>query len=265
MKGFFPLASGSKGNAIYLETEEAKILIDAGISGRAIKNKLNEIGVALEDIDAILVTHDHFDHIQGLRVLAYRLGIPVLANNETAKGIVQTFHDCPKFKIFTTGEPFQFADMEINPFSVRHDTVDPVGFTIKTCGLKLGFCTDIGVVTSMVRHQLKECDYLYLEANHRPEMVHACSRPMSYKTRVLGSGGHLSNEECGALLCEIAHEHLKHVHLAHLSQECNSPEIALNTVSEILNKEGISLNISTAPQEKIGRAIHFDSLYPGCV
>src|SRR5262245_42010240 len=108
MQGFCPLASGSKGNCIYLGTKGTKILIDAGISAKAAKEKLAQINVDLADIDAILISHEHTDHIQGLKVLAYRMGIPVLANNETAKGIVNAFHDCPKFKIFSTGETFEF-------------------------------------------------------------------------------------------------------------------------------------------------------------
>src|ERR1700733_10653479 len=134
-KGFCPLASGSKGNAIFLRTSTKKILIDAGISAKALESKLAQIDVNLSEIDAILITHEHTDHILGLRVLAFKMGIPIFANNETAKGIVEAFHDCPKFKIFSTGEPFEFGDMEIHPFSVPHDTLDPVAFTIKTDNL----------------------------------------------------------------------------------------------------------------------------------
>lgn len=257
MKGFCPLASGSKGNCIYLGTDRTKILIDAGLSGKAIQNKLAEINVDLADIDAILITHEHTDHIQGLKVLACRLGIPVFANHETAKGIVETFHDCPKFKIFSTGETFEFGDLEIHPFSVQHDTLDPVAFTIKVDNLKLGFCTDLGFVTSLVQNQLKECDYLYVEANHQISMVHSSARPMIYKQRVLGRTGHLSNEACGNLLAEIASSKLKHVHLAHLSSECNTPETALNVVREILKGKGIDLDICVAPQEMISKAIRF--------
>lgn len=261
MHGFCPLASGSKGNCIYLGTPHTKILIDAGISGRAIKNKLAEINVDLADIDAILITHDHSDHIQGLKILAYRMGIPVFANHETAKGIVHTFHDCPKFKIFSTGETFEYADLEIHPFSVQHDTIDPVAFTIKTSHLKLGFCTDLGFVTSLVKNQLRECDYLYMEANHQPSMVHACPRPMVYKQRVLSHSGHLSNEACGDLLSHVAHSNLKHVHLAHLSSECNTPEKALSVIKEILEKRGIQLDMCIAPQSKISKCIHFEEMH----
>lgn len=257
MIGFCPLASGSKGNCIYLGSANTKILIDAGLSAKAITLKLEEIGVDIAAIDAILITHEHGDHITGLKVLAYKLGIPVLANHETAKGIVESFHDCPRFKIFSTGETFSFGDLEIHPFSVQHDTLDPVAFTIRVNGLKLGFCTDLGFVTTLVSNKLRDCDYLYIEANHQPSMVHASPRPMVYKQRVLSRTGHLSNEACGNLLSQIAHSGLKHVHLAHLSSECNTPDVALNVVRGILETHGIRLDISIAPQEQLGRAIAF--------
>lgn len=257
MKGFCPLASGSKGNCIYVGTQHTKVLIDAGISTKSIKSKLAEINVDLADIDAILITHEHGDHIQGLKVLANKMGIPVFANSETAKGIVEYLHDCPKFKIFSTGETFEFGDIEIHPFSIQHDTLDPVAFTMQINDLKLGFCADLGYVTSLVQHQLRDCDYLYLEANHQVSMVHASPRPMIYKQRVLSRLGHLSNESCGQLLCEIAHPKLKHVHLAHLSSECNTHETALSTIKGILEAKGINLEMCVAPQDKIGKAIHF--------
>lgn len=257
MKGFCPLASGSKGNCIFVGTAQTKILIDAGISAKATKEKLAEINVDLSEIDAILVTHEHSDHISGLKTLAFKYGIPVLANQETAKGIVEALHECPKFKIFTTGESFEFGDLEIHPFSIQHDTLDPVAFTIRTAGLKLGFCADLGFVTSLVQHHLQACDYLYVEANHQPSMVHASARPMIYKQRVLSRSGHLSNEACGELLAHVAHPRLKHVHLAHLSSECNTPETALSVIQTLLNAHGITLDMCTAPQDRISKAIHF--------
>lgn len=257
MKGFCPLASGSKGNCIYLGTGSTKILIDAGLSAKSIIAKLNEINVDIQDIDAILVSHEHGDHIQGLKVLGLRMGIPILANTETAKGIVETFHDCPKFKVFSTGETFEFGDLEIHPFSIQHDTLDPVAFTIRTGNLKLGFCTDLGFVTTLVSNHLQGCDYLYVEANHQPSMVHASSRPMVYKQRVLSRTGHLSNEACGNLLAHVAHKGLKHVHLAHLSSECNSKEVALQVIQGILAEKNIQLDMCVAPQDKISRAFTF--------
>lgn len=257
MIGYCPLASGSKGNCIYVGTPQCKILIDAGISTKQIRLRLAEIGVDLADIDAIFITHEHTDHILGLKLLALKLGIPVFANSETAKGIISYLHDCPKFKIFTTGESFNFADLQVHPFSIQHDTLDPVAFTIRLDDLKLGFCADLGFVTSLVQHQLQGCDYLYLESNHKPEMVHASPRPMVYKQRVLGRSGHLSNEACGELLTKISHPGLKHVHLAHLSGECNTKETALTTVSGILENQSMKLDLSIAHQEKISHPILF--------
>lgn len=257
MVGFCPLASGSKGNSIFVGNKNTKILIDAGISTKAIKLRLEEINVDISDIDAILVTHEHTDHIQGLKVLAYKLGIPILANNETAKGIASYFGSCPKFKIFSTGETFEFGDMEIHPFTIQHDTLDPVAFTIKVDNLKLGFCADLGFATTLVRKQLCDCDYLYIEANHEPSMVHASPRPMVYKQRVLSRTGHLSNQACGELLLEVAHCGLKQVHLAHLSSECNSPEKALSVITGILQSKGMHLDMCVAPQHKVGQAVYF--------
>lgn len=261
MKGFCPLASGSKGNSIYIGTEQTKILIDGGISRKVAEQRLREINVDLADIDAILVTHEHTDHIQGLKGLALKMQIPVFANHETAKGIVAALGECPKFKIFTTGESFEFRDLEIDPFSIPHDTPDPVGFTIKTGSLKMGFCTDLGYPTALVRAKLRDCDYLYVEANHEPERVHASSRPLIYIRRVLGDTGHLSNGACGHLLASVHHPHLKHVHLAHLSSECNSPETALMVVKTILEQHGIGVEMSVAFQDRISKAILFNSPY----
>ena len=166
MIGFCPLASGSKGNCIYLGTDKTKILIDAGLSGKAIKNKLDEINVDISEIDAILVSHEHSDHILGIKALTSQYRIPVFANSETAKGILEYVDQSPKFKIFTTGDTFEFKDLEIHPFSIQHDTLDPVAFTLHTMGLKIGVCTDLGFATSLVEHNLKNCDHLYIEANH---------------------------------------------------------------------------------------------------
>ncbi|MFZ0565142.1 MAG: MBL fold metallo-hydrolase, partial [Chlamydiales bacterium] len=168
-----------------------------------------------------------------------------MANAETAKRIYEIFNACPKFKIFTTGETFTFGDIEIHPFSIPHDTVDPVAFTLTVDKLKVGVCTDLGFATTLVQTHLQKCDYLYLEANHEPSMVHSCSRPRPNKERTLGKNGHLSNEACGSLLAHVMHPKLQHIHLAHLSQECNSPETALKVVQE---KIGMETKISIAPQ-----------------
>lgn len=258
MIGFCPLASGSKGNCTYIGTAQTKILLDLGINVKTLLIKLAEINVDIGEISAILITHEHSDHIQGLKTMTSKYGIPIFANYETAKGIVEAIGICPKFKIFSTDEAFEYGDMEIHPFSIQHDTLDPVAFTIKTGSLKLGFCTDLGKVTSQVEHHLQKCDYLYLEANHEVDYVLSSPRPESLKRRILGPTGHISNKECGDLLSRIHHDGLKHVHLAHLSRECNSPEKALSVIHSILEKAGIHLDMCVAPQDKISRAIHFN-------
>lgn len=258
MKGFIPLASGSKGNCLYYSSGKTKLLIDAGLSARAICQRLELINVDISEIQAIVITHEHTDHIQGLKVLALKYGIRVFANAETAKGIVEAIKGCPKFTIFSTGESFQFGDVELHPFSIQHDTLDPVAFTLSSGGVKVGICTDLGFVTTLVSHHLQGCDYIVLEANHDPHMVKESSRPHVYKQRVLGRMGHLSNQECGNLLHTVHHPKLKHVHLAHLSSECNTHALALGTVEKHLATYQIKVPLSIAYQEHPSFAIHFD-------
>lgn len=255
MKKFCPLASGSKGNAIYVEGEETKILIDAGISFKALTERLGAIEVDIGEIDAILITHEHGDHIRGLEKTAKQLDIPIFANSETAKATLGEMRSRPRFKIFSTGESFEFGEMEIHPFSVQHDTLDPVAFTIRMGEIKFGICADLGFVTTLVRAHLLECDYLYIEANHEPSMVYACNRPMVYKQRVLGRQGHLSNDAAAELIEEIDHPGLKHVYLAHLSGECNNPELAIKRVQEKVKRE---LSLSIAYQEKNSQLLEIE-------
>jgi phosphoribosyl 1,2-cyclic phosphodiesterase len=258
MIGFCPLASGSKGNCIYVGTRKAKILIDAGLSAKAIRERLEQIHVRLEEIDAILITHEHTDHIRGLDILSGKYGIPILANSDTARAISASLTEAAfKFKIFTTGETFEFGDIEIHPFSIQHDAMDPVAFTLKIEGIRIGICADLGFVTTLVANALKDCDYLYIESNHQPSMVHASPRPMVYKQRVLSRQGHLSNEECAGLIEQVYHPGLKHVHLAHLSSECNAPDLALKIIQEKLESLQALTEVSIALQDNVSKPIFF--------
>lgn len=257
MRGFCPLASGSKGNCIYLGSRKTKILIDAGISAKQLESRLGEIGVKLSEIDAILVSHEHMDHIAALKVLSSgKNSCKVFCNSETAKGIYENLNVISDFKIFTTDEPFCYQDLEITPFSILHDTLDPVGFAIKVDGLKLGFCTDLGYVTTHVVQNLKDCDYLYIESNHQPAMVHASNRSFTYKQRVLSRQGHLSNEESCFLLREIMGPKLKQIYIAHLSQECNSPTLAKEMMERDI--DGKDIKIMVAYQDKVSQPVIFD-------
>jgi phosphoribosyl 1,2-cyclic phosphodiesterase len=257
MIGFCPLASGSKGNCLYLGTARTKILIDGGIGARTAEERLKVLGISLAEIEAVFITHEHTDHIKGLASLAVKRGIPVFANSETAKAILLVIDEKPKFQIFSTGETFEYGDLEIHPFSVQHDTLDPVAFTFLAEGHKVGICADLGYVTSLVTQHLQGCDYLYVEANHQPSMVHACNRPPLYKQRVLGRQGHLSNQECAELIATVAHHGLKYIHLAHLSSECNHPELALSIVKEKMREIGLGSSLSIAWQDRPSHPVLF--------
>lgn len=249
MKGFCTLASGSKGNSLFFATDKTKILVDCGLSVKVLKEKLESINVPIETIQAVFVTHEHSDHIKGLEQLVKLYDLPVITNHETAKAIMDTIDIKPKFKIFCTGEKFSFGDLNCKSFSIQHDTVDPVGFVIEANNMKLGICTDLGCITSSVLHALKELDYLVLEANHQIDLVHASSRPAVYKQRVLSRVGHLCNQDAAKTIASVMHPGLKKVFLAHLSDECNQKQIALDEVGSYLESLNIKMPLELALQE----------------
>ncbi len=248
---FCPLASGSKGNAVFLQSEKTKILIDAGIGFKELSERLRQINVNTNEIEAILITHEHLDHIEGLKTIIPKLDIPVFVNSETARGIYENLQILPSFKIFSTDETFEFKDLSIHPFSIQHDTLDPVGYIIKTLGIKIGICTDLGFVTSLVKKNLEKCHYLYLEANHDLNMLYASRRPDILKKRISGRQGHLSNSDCLSLLEAVLHSELRHIFLAHLSSECNSEELVEKTIREFLRNKNNQALVSIARQDII--------------
>lgn len=254
---FCPLASGSKGNCLFLASAKTKILIDAGLSAKMTLQRLQEIGVSYHDIDAIFISHEHSDHIQGLPGLLRLKDLPIIANSGTARAITHELDIEPRFKLFTTDEPFTFEDLYVTPFSIQHDTVDPVAFAIETGGYKIGVCTDLGFATTFVEHNLKGVHLLYLESNHDPDMVHASSRPAIYKQRVLSRSGHLSNYEAASLVLRLLHPGLSKLYLAHLSAECNSHEKALGTLSSILQSRINDFTVSIAHQDKLSEVHRF--------
>lgn len=234
MLQYCPLASGSKGNCLLVRTPSTHLLVDCGISLRSLQKRLAILGLTIDCLDAILITHEHTDHIQGLRALLRKRDIPVLCNRETAVAISQILREPIPCHLFTTCESFEWRDLHCMPFSVSHDAMDPVGFSLTWQNERLGICTDLGFVAATIPAFLQTCDLLYVEANHDPELVQQSKRPPVYKQRVLSRLGHLSNEACGELLSQVWHEKLRHVYLAHLSQDCNRPEIALETVRRVL-------------------------------
>lgn len=247
------LASGSKGNAIHISSGETRILIDAGLSGKEIQRRMVARDLSAEALDAILVTHEHSDHIQGVGVLARRHKIPVHITSRTAQvggrrlgKVSQTVH-------FRCGTAFNIGNLEIHPFTTSHDAADSAGFTVRCNGCKAGIATDLGIATELVKRHLQDCQVLILEANHDPQMLIDGPYPWPLKQRIRGRNGHLSNAQCRDLLGELLHTDLKQVILAHLSENNNTPAQALNTVAEALQNHGA--RICAATQEAIGEKI----------
>lgn len=230
MEGFFSLASSSKGNCAYLGTQQCKILIDLGISKQQAKDALASMGIHPEDIQAIFITHEHSDHTLGLRSFIKAYNTPIVCNIHTAQALNNQLLGRPHFHIFSSGTTFTFHDLTVQTFNVPHDALDPVGFVFHYQGEKLGLCTDLGFPTSWITQALYDCDYLFIESNHDPKKVLESDRIAIHKQRVLGKLGHLSNQECGKLLRDILTPKIKKIYLAHLSNECNTPELAQKTV-----------------------------------
>lgn len=244
------LASGSSGNSIYVASEKTRILIDAGLSAKQVALRLEQIGVVPESIAGICVSHEHGDHINGIRVLQKRHGIPVYANAGTLNGIMrQPKSDEISAKVFQTGSPFTIGDITIEPFSVPHDAYEPVGFRLQTSETAVGIVTDLGMATALVREKLKGCNAIIIEANHDEDLLQEAQRPWPLKQRIRSRQGHLSNTDAAQLISDCATDALEHVFLSHLSSDCNTPDTALRTVASQLRLDGlghIHLEISHA-------------------
>lgn len=227
------LASGSKGNSIYISNGRTAILFDAGLSGVEIERRLNSRGLSTGSLQAIVVSHEHSDHVHGVGVLSRRYGLPVYINRKTA-GAVAKIGNVHQTCFFECGVDFTIGSLRIHPFSLSHDAADPAGFTINRNGIKIGLATDLGVATAMVAEHLKDCRALILEANHDPQMLIDGPYPWPLKQRIQGRTGHLSNSDSRSLLSKITHQNLEHVILAHLSETNNTPDRAVSCISPVL-------------------------------
>ncbi len=233
------LGSGSSGNCAYIETDQVRILIDAGLSLRQIRKRLATIGRTPECLNAVLITHEHSDHILGLTGLARKLQIPVYCNRPTQEALeiqLEGKFDC---RLFVTRNSFDLGDLTIETFEVLHDAQDPVGFLVRADGTNIGILTDLGQVTKLVLDRLREANVLLLEANHDVKMLQDCPhRPWSLKQRILSRHGHLSNEAAADTVEQLMSPGLRHLYLGHLSRECNRPEVAHRVVNDRLQKLG---------------------------
>ena len=235
------LGSGSSGNCAFLETGEARILIDAGFSLRQVRQRLASIGRTPECLTGIIITHEHSDHVQGVAALSEKLQVPVYCNRPTGEAIEYQAHAKIDKRLFATGDSFELGDLLIETFNIPHDAQDPVGFLIRTPAGNIGFLTDLGHATRLVLERVRRANVLVLEANHDVKLLQDCPhRPWSLKQRILGRHGHLSNESAADAAEAIMSADLCHLYLAHLSQQCNRPELAHRVMNSRMEKIGAS-------------------------
>ncbi len=226
------LGSGSSGNAALLQTDDTKVLVDAGFSARRLEAMLVDSGESLASINAIFLTHEHGDHSAALKGLAKHPHIQVFANASTAQTLQRSLKHRITWALFETGSTFRFRDLEVRTFAVPHDAQDPVGFHIShghddlfSPRQSLAWVTDLGHVPAHIREHIRDADILVVEANYCPDLLDTDSRrPWSVKQRIKGRHGHLSNSAAHELVAEIASPRWQHIYLAHLSRDCNSPD-----------------------------------------
>ncbi len=254
---FLSIASGSSGNCLYAGNGENSLLIDAGISKKRIVGGLETINVSPENIDGILITHEHSDHIKGLGVMLRAYGTKVYATEETFDEIMRTNAigkvDTTLFNCVKPDKEFKVGSLNVKPFSISHDAVNPICFTISDFSGKIGIATDLGYYDDYIIDNLMDSQILLLEANHDVNMLQVGVYPYRLKQRILGNKGHLSNENCARLICRLLEGGLRYVFLGHLSKENNFPELAYETVkSEIRQGYGEAfdrLNLQVAKRE----------------
>src|SRR5271154_2958517 len=235
------LASGSRGNCALVATRATRILVAAGLSGRETFKRLKALGERTEDISAILITHEHSDHVNGLQRLANKLKVPVFitasthhAWNRAMRDEAGVLPELPKSEHFSSGRGFRIGDIEVMPFTIPHDAIDPVGFTFRAEGIKIGVATDLGYMPASVRDHLRGCSVLVMESNHDVEMLRSGPYPWSVKQRVMSRVGHLSNDALAEFFTSDYDGGAEYLVLAHLSEQNNHPEIARAAAEQAL-------------------------------
>ena len=244
MLKFCSLYSGSSGNSLFVQSNNTKIQIDCGTSAKKIETALDNIDIDITDIDAILVTHEHSDHIQGLGTISKKHDIPVFANCETWEAMENQRNKMTSnnIKTFENNTEFHIGNLQIVPFSTPHDAVNPCGFSICSGTKKISIATDLGHIDENIFSNIKDSKFMLLEANYEPEILKVSNYPYSLKQRIAGPHGHLSNIEAGKTISNLFGKELKEVMLGHLSKENNFPEMAYKTVTEELIHNNIDTN-----------------------
>ncbi len=240
---FCSLSSGSSGNCQYLETSNAKILVDSGFSGKKTEELLKSIDIDPGDLDGIFVTHEHIDHTRGVGVLSRRYDLPIYANKNTWLGMEDKIGNIKdkNIKIFTTERFFEFKDLDIYPLSTFHDANEPVGYILFHGDIKISIVTDTGIINDKMVEKIKDSNLYFIESNHDEYMLKEGLYPLHLKRRILSPYGHLSNEDAGGVLADVLRGRGEKVILGHLSKDNNIPELAMDTVTNILTNRGLDV------------------------
>ncbi len=241
MLSLIVLGSGSSGNCAVVRTDRTRLLVDAGLSAKQIVLRLEMAGLRLEDLDGILLTHEHGDHTAGLEVLCRKHHLPLFCTPLTQETIASNFVKAkPTWRLMQTGAAFEYQDIRIECFPVPHDAVDPVAFIFEDQESRLGVLSDVGFITNLIRERLRGVHTLFVEANYEATLLDAdTKRPWATKQRISGRHGHLSNDQAAELVHHIAHPGLHQVVLGHLSDDCNDPDIAQKKIAAALQGAGV--------------------------
>ena len=245
---FASLGSGSRGNSLVVDSGDTKLLVDCGFSLRGTLSRLERLGVSGGDIAAILVTHEHGDHVAGVARFARQFGVPVFLTHGTQESLRQSGFSAPDVRLVDSHARFVVGDFRITPFTVPHDAREPVQYVLSRSELRLGVLTDCGMVTPLVVEMLDGVDGLVLECNHDPDMLTGSAYPAMLKRRIAGDFGHLGNGQSASLLKQMDCSRLQQLVAAHLSEENNRPELAVAALAETI--AGESLEIGVASQEE---------------
>ncbi|MFC5653165.1 MBL fold metallo-hydrolase [Paenibacillus solisilvae] len=246
---FTVLSSGSTGNATIVQSDSATVLVDVGLSAKKLEELMRERGVAGHHVDAIVVTHEHSDHIKGLGAFARKYNLPIYANSATWDALERHVGTIAPEKrvIMETGEDICFGSLKAKSYAISHDAAEPVGYVFDEDGVKLSLATDLGYVSDKVRVMIEDSDVLVLESNHDVGMLRMGRYPWNIKRRILSDIGHLSNEAAGEALCQLLTDRTKRVYLAHLSLDHNLMDLAKLTVNSILESNGFFFKKDECP------------------
>ncbi|MUK88166.1 MBL fold metallo-hydrolase [Ornithinibacillus sp. L9] len=242
---FSVLASGSSGNAFYIESEQERFLVDAGLSGKQMDRLFSEVNVDPSNLSGILVTHEHSDHIKGLGIVARKYNLPIYANEKTWQAMNGSLGKLTLDQKFTfaTEEVKTFGDIDIESFGVSHDAAEPMFYVFHHNGKKVALVTDLGYVSERIKKTVEDADAYIFESNYDVEMLRMGRYPWNVKRRILGDSGHVSNEDCGLALADVIGNRTKRIYLAHLSKDNNMKDLARMSVDHVLQERGINLDL----------------------